>query len=109
MRPRRVFATHYILALVLPVVAFFVRYSLTSNLPSTPPYLGFFLATLATAAVGGAAPGAIAGLLGLFLAGRLLPDGGWLHIVDPQDPTAAIRYLISSGSVVATLRIFDSS
>jgi PAS domain S-box-containing protein len=108
LRGKPATGAHYGLAVVLPLFAFAVRYAIAPSVSSVP-YLGFFLATLGSAAVGGLGPGLLAAGLGFLLAGPFHPPGGWLHLVDPVDPFAPLRYLISSCSVVAICEVLIRS
>ncbi len=92
---------HYGFAVFLALAAFAIQWAVAPSVSFAPPYLGFFLASLGAAAVGGLGPGLLAAVLGLVLAGPFLKPGGWMHLIDPTDPSAPFRYLTASASVSA--------
>lgn len=95
IRPRS--ATAWVLAALLALTAFLIRLALVPVLGTKAPYLTFFLAALASAALSGFWPGISTAILGAVLAGFVVPLKGWGHLYDPDDPTVLVRFLIASG------------
>lgn len=81
-------------ALLLPIAALLIRLLFWRLTGGSAPYLTFFLATTASAALGGFGPGLLSALTGGLLAGFLLPAGGWAHLIDPSDHLGLLRYLV---------------
>jgi PAS domain S-box-containing protein len=98
-RTRRL--TRYVIAILLPATALLLRLLLDPVIGRRAPYVGFLLATLISAGIGGSGPGAVAALCGTLLAGFVMPPGGWLHLTDPADPFNAFRFLVLCAVVIA--------
>jgi PAS domain S-box-containing protein len=86
-------------SILLPVAGLLTRLLLWPVAGRSAPYLTFFLAAAASAAMGGFGPGLLATFTGALLAGFILPGRGWLHMIDPADPFGLLRYLVA-GTVV---------
>lgn len=91
---RRNSLTVYGIAGLLAVAALLTRLALNTIIADRAPYVTFFLATAASAALGGLWPGIVTAILGVLLARFVLPAGGWAHLTDPSDPMGPIRYLV---------------
>lgn len=91
--------TVWIGALLLALSALLIRLLLWKTAGRSAPYLTFFLATAASAAMGGFGPGLLTAITGALLAGFILPSGGFAHLIDPADPFGLVRYLVV-GTVV---------
>jgi PAS domain S-box-containing protein len=101
--------TAWVLAILLAIAALFVRLSLHSLLGPKAPYITFFLATAASAAIAGFWPGIATAIGGAVLARFVVPPGGWGHLIDPTDPFGVLRYLVAGSFVCGICEVLVSS
>jgi len=99
----------WIVAVLLAIAALLIRLSLNGLLGDKGPYIFFFLATAASAALDGFWPGIVTAVAGALLARFVFPPGGWAHLTDPNDPFAAIRYLVAGVFVCWICEVLISS
>jgi PAS domain S-box-containing protein len=89
-------------ALGLAVCALVLRLAVYRTPSPRAPYFTFFLAAAGSAALGGFLPGAFAVALGLLFSIFVVPGSGWMHLYQPSDPTAPLRF-IAAGLIVSWL------
>jgi len=106
---RRNSGAAWAIAILLAVAALFIRLWLQAALGNRAFYITFFLATAISAALAGFWPGILTAIAGGLLGGFVVPAGGWGHLIDPADPFAALRYLISGGVVCWICEVLISS
>lgn len=84
------------MAVLWAVAALLVRLVLNAVIGPRGSYLFFLLATLCSAAVGGFRFGLVTMLSGVLLAGFSRPPLGSFQLIDPSDPSATVRFLVSA-------------
>lgn len=96
---RRVPAKSYLYAAIFSFLAYGIRVGLDTAGVAPTPYLIFFFATFASAAIGGLGPGLFASILCVYLSAQMRNRTGWYILIDPLNESAPFRFFVIAASV----------